>query len=188
MWIELSTRRPTNSRDLVDLLGECHARIRHFLALAHEAAVRRDAPIEQIDQACSYVGRYFREALPLHVADEEESIEPRLRGLSPALDESLDSMAAQHERHLSALKRLHRALATVRDVPRHEGARQELALSASALKTELEAHLLLEERVVFPAIRELLPSEAQARILEELRQRRAHGRRDGGAPPGVARE
>src|SRR5690606_15926791 len=81
MLIELSTHRRDTPRDLVDLLGECHARIRRFVELAHEAAIRMDAPVEQVIQACADVERYFVEALPLHVADEEESIAPRLKGL-----------------------------------------------------------------------------------------------------------
>src|SRR5690606_33889983 len=80
MLTSLSTRPKTAAQDLVDLLDECHQRIRRFLALAGEAAAHRGAPSSETAQACADVERYFKEALPLHVADEEESITPRLRG------------------------------------------------------------------------------------------------------------
>ncbi len=45
------------------------------------------------------------------------------------------------------------------------------------LPTEFVDHLNLEETTIFPAIRELLPSDTQALIIDELRQRRRFARR-----------
>jgi len=174
MLIQLSAQHPSGSNDLVGLLDACHQRIRRFVALAREAALNRAVPPDQIAQACADVERYFVEALPLHVADEEESIQPRLRGLSPAVDRALDVMAHQHQQHVPKLEALLRATARVRSTPQDEGARTELAAAATALEAELEEHLALEERVIFPAIREILPREAQSTIIDELRQRRCH--------------
>src|SRR5687768_5521196 len=95
MLIQLSTRPRTSAQDLVELLGECHERIRGFVALARRAATLRHVPADQIARACADVERYFSEALPLHVADEEESIAPRLRGLSPEVDDALAVMVQQ---------------------------------------------------------------------------------------------
>lgn len=176
MLTKLSPRRDTAPQSLVDLLGECHERIRRFVALARRAATRRDAPLDQVAQACADVERYFVEAYPLHVADEEESIAPRLRGLSPAVDHALEAMAKEHRQHAPKLDALLRATATVRSEPHREGARDDLARAAEVLQTELEKHLILEESVVFPAIRELLSAETQTRIIDELRQRRRHRR------------
>jgi len=175
MLIELSTHRRDEPRDLVDLLAECHARIRRFLELAHEAAIRIDAPADQVSQACADVERYFIEALPLHVADEEESIAPRLKALSSEVDRALDMMTQQHEQHSPTLVELLRASATVRAQPNHQGARDHLAKVAQALKVEFEEHLTLEETVIFPAIRGLLLPEIQALIVSELRNRRQAG-------------
>lgn len=177
MLIQLSTRQiATGSRDLVDLLGECHQRIRHFVALAREAALRGDAPSDQIAQACVDVERYFVEALPLHVADEEESIQPRLRGLSSAVDQALDAMERQHQQHAAKLEALLRASARVRGEPNSTRARSELATAAIALERDFETHLVLEETGIFPAIREFLSQETQSAIIDELRQRRRHNR------------
>lgn len=174
LLVQLGARRGEGAQDLVDLLGECHQRIRRFIALAREAAERLDAPPDQIARACLDVERYFREALPLHVADEEESVEPRLRGSSPAVDDALDTMARQHQQHVPMLEALFTAIAAVRGEPHAAAARRALAAAATALEAELEAHLALEERAIFPAIRELLPPETQAAIIDEIRHRRSH--------------
>lgn len=175
MLIGISARRNDEPRDLVDLLGECHVRIRRFVELAHEAAIRTDAPVDQVSQACADVERYFVEALPLHVADEEESIAPRLKGLSPEVDHALDVMTRQHQEHSPTLAGLLSASARVRTEPSNQGARDDLAKAAKALKLEFEEHLTLEETVIFPAIRGLLPHETRALIVDELRGRRQRG-------------
>jgi iron-sulfur cluster repair protein YtfE (RIC family) len=80
-------------------------------------------------------------------------------------------MTLQHEQHRPELARLLRALAQVRRDPHDEIARGELAAVAKKLETEFERHLVLEETEIFPAIAELPPA-TQARMVEELRQRR----------------
>ncbi len=172
MLIGISAQRKDEARDLVDLLGECHVRIRRFVELAHEAAIRTDAPADQVSQACADVERYFIEALPLHVADEEESIAPRLKGLSPEVDRALDDMTHQHQQHSPTLAELLRASAKVRAQPNHPGTRDDLAKVAKDLQIEFEEHLTLEETVIFPAIRGLLPRETRDLIVDELRKRR----------------
>ena len=178
MLINLSLRRTTGAQDLVDLLGRCHLRIRHFVALACEIAHRREASPDQVTQACADAARYFSEALPLHIADEEESIAPRLRGLRPEVDDALDAMSAQHGHHAPQLELLLCALAEVRRAPFDENARAELAAVAGPLKAEFEEHLALEERLIFPVIRQTLPQETQALIIDELRRRRRAPRRE----------
>ncbi|MCA9664199.1 MAG: hemerythrin domain-containing protein [Myxococcales bacterium] len=160
------------SRDVVDLLAECHERIRGFVALAREAGSRIDAPVDQVVRACAQVERYFVLALPLHVADEEESIEPRLRGASPLVDRALDVMADQHQHHEPKLHALLRATAKVRSKPNDRVARRELVAAATVLGELLEEHLVLEEDVILPAIRQHLPHTTQRAIVEEIRQRR----------------
>lgn len=173
MLTQLSTLRENRSRGLVDLLGECHQRIRHFVELARQAASREDASDEQVVQACADVERYFSEALPLHIADEEQSIEPRLRGRLPSVDQALDAMAHEHQQHAASLETFLRTTANVRCKPHDERARAQLATAAIALELEFEAHLALEESVIFPAIQELLQPETQAAIIDELRERRS---------------
>jgi hemerythrin-like domain-containing protein len=174
MLIKLSTARKTMPLDLVDLLLECHERIRRFTGLAREVGIRFEAPSSEVVEACASVERYFSEALPLHVADEEHSILPRLQGKSADVDLALKAMAEQHARHEPLLRALLDASALVRATPHDRALRSALADAASSLDQEFAEHLGLEESQIFPAIRRLLEAEVQAQILSELRARRTH--------------
>lgn len=188
MLTQLSTHRAAGPQDLVDLLGECHQRIRRFVALARQAGSRQDVSPDQIAQACLDVERYFTQALPLHVADEEQSIEPRLRGLSLAVDKALDVASQQHRQHEPELKALLRATSVLRSNPKDGTARDEVATVTVKLETQFEEHLRLEEGAIFPAIRELLSHETQASIIGELRRRRQGGSTQPSPTPTTTRE
>jgi hemerythrin-like domain-containing protein len=164
MLHSIGKRPEPKSEELVDLLLACHSRIRSFLDLAIAVGERTDAPEDEAVDAVARVRRYFADALPLHVADEEESVLPRLYGRSAALDAALDRMCVEHDEHLPPLRRL---LALC-----DGNARVELGRAALALRAVLEPHLREEESVVFGAIRELLSAEERRAIVEELRARR----------------
>src|SRR5205085_2176160 len=93
--------RPRESTDAVDLLIACHARIRHFTDLAIRLGREgHAAPADQIRAAASALQRYFGIALPLHEADEERSVEPRLRAANAGaeVEAALGAMFEQHAR------------------------------------------------------------------------------------------
>ena len=71
MLTQLSTHRASGTQDLVDLLGECHQRIRRFVTLADAAA-----PIELAVTALA-LETHFEEHLRL----EESVIFPAIREL-----------------------------------------------------------------------------------------------------------
>lgn len=181
MLFNLSKRRDAGPADLVALLAACHERIRRFVALAHRVATHEDAPGDEITAACEQVDRYFTLALPLHVADEEESIAPRLRGRSSAVDGALDTMKRQHRAHEPELVAFLRAVGAVGRDPGDEAAKAALLERARDLDAELTEHLEMEETVLFPAIREHLSPDVQAEIVAELRKRR--GDPDPAGPP-----
>lgn len=158
--------------DLVDLLLDCHVRIRTFVALAESAGTNDAVTGPEVVAACLRVERYFAEALPLHVRDEEDSLLPRLRGLQPAVDAALADMHRQHREHTAGLEALLASCRAVRAHPEDRDLRKALGSVASALRAEFELHLVAEETVIFPAIRSALPAAAQAGIMEELRARR----------------
>src|SRR4051812_25565021 len=87
---------PKEPPDIVDILLECHERIRSFTGLARRLASTHGLSEEEVRDAAARVTRYFSEALPLHVADEEQSILPRLSGRSPELDAALNGMQREH--------------------------------------------------------------------------------------------
>jgi hemerythrin-like domain-containing protein len=165
-------RQPGSQDDLVDLLLECHERIRRFVALARAAGEAESASEEQVREACASVERYFGEALPLHVRDEEESILPRLRNQSAEIDQALTTMHAQHAEHELPLRAMLSACATLREAPTDPARREALASAAAELERAFAVHLRLEETLLFPVIRSALPDSVQADIVRELRRRR----------------
>jgi hemerythrin-like domain-containing protein len=157
--------------ELVDLLLDCHDKIRHFVALAR-AAGAAEADDGQRAEACEQARRYFAEALPLHVADEEQSLLPRLQGRDTALDIALAMMHAEHASHDAQVAALTAALTSLRDAPSSARMREQVASLAGALAESFAHHLASEETHVFPAVARLLDGEGQRAVLAELRARR----------------
>jgi iron-sulfur cluster repair protein YtfE (RIC family) len=168
---------PRTPADVVDLLLECHERIRAFTAVAVQLAAAHGAPAAEISQAAERVRRYFAEALPLHAEDEEASILPRLRGRDADVDRELEAMHREHDEHGALLREVVGCCAALAaDPSRHAELAPFLAASSAGLERHFEAHLAREERVIFPAIRRLLAPEAREEIAAELRARRAPAR------------
>lgn len=158
--------------DLVGLLLECHERIRRFSRLAVEVATRVDLPAREVEDVCLRCERYFVEALPKHVADEELTLLPRLRG--HGVDEALATMHAQHEAHTPPLAALLDGLRQLRANP-SEQTRARLAEVATRLVADFDLHLEAEERLLFPLIPTTLSAEQQRLAIDELRARRQPG-------------
>jgi iron-sulfur cluster repair protein YtfE (RIC family) len=160
--------------DVVELLAACHDRIRFFLDLAQRLSDVTDTSDRDIQDASGRIVRYFSEALPLHVADEEESIIPRLTGRDPALDTTLKMMHREHSQHTPDIDRL---LALCRVLEASPQRLPELSTTlkeiSSKLASDLNSHLREEEDIVLPAIRSLWSEEEQDGVLGELRARRS---------------
>src|SRR5690349_17228873 len=75
-----------------DALRACHERIRRFLAMAARLASDEIARDDDVWATAGGVARYFDDALPLHEADEDDSIAPRLGDLP-----EVAAMRAEHE-------------------------------------------------------------------------------------------
>lgn len=169
--------KPAVAGDAVDLLLECHDRIRSFLALARRIAEAGPGGAEGVSEAADRVRRYFGEALPLHARDEEESVLPRLRGRDPAVDAALGTMAREHEEHERPLRVLVDACAGLaRDPARHAELARVLLAATAELERHFAAHLRREEEVIFPAVRRLLDPASDRDIVRELRARRERAR------------
>jgi hemerythrin-like domain-containing protein len=160
------------AEDAFQLLLACHERIRGFCALALKLARLEEVPPHERAEAAARLERYFSQALPRHVEDEDLSLAPRVlaAGPSPAVLLALLEMTRQHAE-------LDRILATLLPAWRAVAAAPgrcpvELAGDSERLAAHMEAHLRLEEGVVFPAARTLLPPEETKAVLTELRARR----------------
>lgn len=157
---------------LVDLLLECHHRIRHFSGVSVKLATLRELNAEEISEGSARCLRYFGEALPLHVEDEERSLLPRLVKVDPKLSKVLCTMKEQHQGHEPLIGRLLEMLTRVQVAPLDQQRRADLRDSAERFSKEIETHLHLEESDIFPLIDGCLSQEAQDEILAELRDRR----------------
>lgn len=180
--------RPNQARrdetaDPIELLAACHERIRRFAGLAQKLAAAKGAPEHEVRDVAAAVRRYFDEALPLHVADEEESVIPRLRtraeSATSELAAALERIAEDHREHQHDLALLVMLCAELAEDPRQlDERRAELETLAKRLVDDFERHLALEERVLFPAIDRLLPLEQRRALAAEFRARRTE--RDAG--------
>jgi hemerythrin-like domain-containing protein len=160
----------------LEMLQGCHAHIRHFTQLSRTLAEAVLAPPTEIAEAAAAVFDYFSRALPLHEADENQSLFPRLQSVLPQgalVREAAETMVEQHK----AIDELAGELLPLCDRLRRQPERlpslaRRLQHVSAALGQIFAAHLHLEETVIFPALQPLL-SEAQIQeISREMHQRR----------------
>ncbi len=169
-----NSAQQSKTEDAVDLLTGCHQRIRHFTGVAVKLAHAQGAAAEEIVQAAAGVHRYYSVSLPLHEADEDHTLQPRLR---PVADEqvrhALLAMGDQHQAIDELIERLLPLLVLVRNNPHAlADVGGEMCCITNALEEILRAHLQMEEEVIFPAIRKALPESTLAEILHEMQERR----------------
>ena len=169
---EVTTARPV-SLDVVERLQEAHAQLRQLLQLCQGVA-RGNATSSSAAVAAAAFERLDR-ALPLHDADEDASIAPRLKGRLRALDEALGRQRLQHEVLQAPVARLRLVMRVIaRDVTRLHALRFEVEAATSALSGLLDEHFAFEESVVFPALKRLLfADELEALALEMDARRRS---------------
>jgi iron-sulfur cluster repair protein YtfE (RIC family) len=179
MLNQITPPRPANHppEDALDLLLSCHQRIRHFAAAASKLSHAQGASHDEIRMTAAGVYRYFSVSLPLHEADEEDTLRPRLDSLD---DERVHhALIAMHDQHQAIDELLERLLPLVLLAERNpaslDQAGGEMCSLTKAIEEVFRAHLQLEEEVIFPAIRAQLPDEARAAMLSEMQARRQQG-------------
>jgi iron-sulfur cluster repair protein YtfE (RIC family) len=159
--------RRTASEDVVDLLAECHGRIRRFVGMARSLAnAPPEATAAEISATAAQVRRYFAEGLPLHVEDEEVEIGPHLP------EAVAKRVHAEHGSHEPFVAELIRACHELEQDPASLRVHAEaLGTTVRQLAAELESHLVFEETFVFPEIRQFERARKQA-IRDAMRARR----------------
>ncbi len=167
----------SKTEDAVDLLTGCHHRIRHFTDVAIKLAHAHGATSEEITQAAAGVHRYYSVSLPLHEADEDQTLQPRLQAVADEkLRHALLAMGDQHQAIDELLERLLPLLVLVRNNPETLAeVGGEMCSITKALEEIFQAHLQMEEEVIFPAIRQVLPESTRADLLREMQERRKTG-------------
>ena len=161
----------------VDLLVGCHDRIRHFTSVVSKLAHAEGTAVLEISTAAQSAYRYFTVSLPLHEADEEESLRPRLHQLGkPQVTAALHAMTHQHHAIDDLVERMLPLLTLLSNnaskLPELHG---ELCTVAKALDEVFQGHLDLEEKVLFPAIVSELSVDSQGEMLREMQERRNQG-------------
>ena len=179
MPIQIGGKALADFTQPISMLYDCHKRIERFLdtLLTISRSRRGEALDEHHRSAVSAALHYFEQGAPLHTADEEESLFPRLRS-------STANEAARLGKCLSELEIEHR------DKERRHGIVQRLATTwlegsrlstedAQVLRNELERleltyrrHIRTEEDRVFPVAAKVLPQEDLQAIASEMKARR----------------
>lgn len=173
MMVQLNAPRQTNE-DVVALLLECHDRIRRFSSMAVQLASASASEPELIQDAAQRVHRYFSVAMPLHVEDEDKSIQPRLEKDAPEMIIALlQKMNREHERIDAILVELLPVWDELRRDPSHLGEhRNWLQAATRSFESLMMQHLEMEEIALFPLMRRLWNAETQALVVKEMRARR----------------
>lgn len=165
---------PSNCACVSDLLADCHARIRYFADLAVRLAEGESCPVDAAE-AAARIRRYFTEAYPLHLADEHDSVLPRLRARAPEVEPLLQRLELEHRCLDAKLPELLDVCDGLEsgDATRCREAVQKLRMLGECMHTLLYAHLENEEQQLFPLLREKLTAEDVDAIRGEFRERRA---------------
>jgi hemerythrin-like domain-containing protein len=177
MPIQIGTKTH-NFSDPTGLLSDCHRRIEMFLTALEAVATVIDRPAsEETRRALESALRYFSEAAPKHIADEEVSLFPRLRQIQNA---EIQSSFSQLEK----LEEEHRWAATLHSEVESLGRQYLLTNCLSGIEVEkfrnavtclafmYKRHIQFEDSVVFPLATRLLHHAEKMAIAEEMTRRR----------------
>lgn len=141
---------------------------RQMALLAHLERLARAPRARAARVMAQALLRWLTEELPVHVADEEHSLYPRLRRHGAAL---VDRLLAEHARDARLVAG---TVAGLRAIAAGERVPEAFPGDAAAFARRHRQHLGLEEAVVVMELsRKTLTREEQARLGEEMARRRA---------------
>src|SRR5688500_16610277 len=102
MTIQIGSKPDSDFTDPLGLMSDCHRRVERFLEpLIRLSAQLHGRPLTEVERkALDTSLRYFRLGAPMHTADEERSLFPRLRALNdPTVDAALEGVAHLEAEH-----------------------------------------------------------------------------------------
>jgi pyridoxamine 5'-phosphate oxidase len=151
--------------DPVAFLSAEHAR--QMALLGHLERLARSPAARGARQMAAALLRWLTEEWPLHIADEEQSLHPRLRPHDTA--GALARLAAEHGRE-SALAA--ETTASLRQIVAGGEAGPAMLASAAAFARLHRQHIAFEEASVTPLARRVLTPEAMRGLADEMAMRR----------------
>ncbi len=177
MGIQIGAKPDSGFDDPIGMLKDCHRRIERFLHILWVVADRAPgrALTDEETAAVQAALQYFHVGGQRHNADEEESLFPRLRaeGVN-GHHEELGRLESDHrnanELHAAAETLYTAWISAGRLSPEDE---QRLQSVTEQLKNLYEAHIQVEEQVVFPHAVQALDRRTIEAIGLEFRARRA---------------
>lgn len=177
MAVHIGAKPDSGFDDPIGMLTDCHRRIEQFLNILATVAERVAGRSLTGEEAAAVQAalQYFRTGGVCHTADEESSLFPRLRaGADSGSRSKLDALEADHE----TAAELHEAAERLYSEWMQSGAlgserEGELRAAMERLKGLYQAHIAVEESVVFPQAAKVLNRATIASIGQEFRARRA---------------
>ena len=172
--------------DPIGVLESCHRRVeRHLRALTRAGRlilVGRGGD-KGVAEGLETALRYFAVAGPLHTRDEEESLIPRLRAHLKKRGGHSDYLLQHLESDHREAEKLHTEVAALgnnlvitlrlgRPVPADHPDLAAYRRAVAELRVIYEPHILVEERDIYPAAREVLTPDEIAAIGREMAARR----------------
>jgi len=162
------------------LLRACHGRVERFAELAARIADHlgdQGMPEDAAATAAGRVLRYFDQAAPLHHADEEADLLPRLRArlpepAPPALRQLVSGLEAEHQRlddHWQGLRPL------LARIAQGEAVSADFRARAEAFRDAQLDHLARENRWILPAAEQHLRAADWDAIGNAMARRRGVG-------------
>lgn len=183
MLIQLNSKPLANFDQPLGVLEDCHRRIEGFLGQLITVTDMHEADGILSEQgALTLAGalRYFKNAAPKHVLDEEVSLFPRLRASG---DPRVQETFAHIERLETEHARTNELHATVDVLGRRwmdDGVldaddRAALRSQLAELQEIYTAHIKVEEQHVFPLAHDVIDEQAQLEMGREMMARRKVG-------------
>lgn len=160
---------PKIQDDPLAALAGCHAKIRQYMDGLTRLVTLDDLRDPRVIPSAQMAVRYFSIGLPLHAADEDDSIAPRLATRVPGCEALLDSLEIEHGAIDACLARLIPQLSMLAEGG--QPSRAALRAEVGFLRDILLPHIEREEAEMFPLLSELTPLD-RMQIGRELLARR----------------
>jgi hypothetical protein len=160
---------PKNPDDPLVALTACHAKIRQYMEGLTRLVTLPDLRDPRVIPSAQMAVRYFSIGLPLHAADEDDSIAPRLATRVPGSEALLDALELEHGGIDACLARLIPLLSVLAEGG--QPSRAALRAEVGFLRDILLPHIEREEAELFPLLASLTPLD-RAQIGREMVSRR----------------